>query len=122
MPYPFWFDIHTHSDSLRTVATYHLSVNERGRELLHRFDIPDRFPAIMTHHAEPWRFHYFAGDFADNPVGIRSAPFAGIHLISRLLHSSDPDDRGPFFWHYYRPMMRSILFMQDGRQRPSLDR
>lgn len=109
MPYPFWFDIHSHTDSLKTVAGYELALTETGEELLDRFDIPHRFPAVMTHHAEPWRFHYFAGDFADNPVSLKTAPFAGIHLVSGWFHTEEPDDRGRFFWDFYRPMMRSIL-------------
>lgn len=109
IPYPFWFDIHSHGDSLRTLAYYELSVTESGRDILDREGIPIRFPAVMTHHAEPWRFHYFAGDFADNPVSLKTAPFAGIHLVSGWFHTEEPDDRGRFFWDFYRPMMRSIL-------------
>lgn len=107
--YPFWFDIVSHGDSNRTVSTYRLNPNEAGRELLERFGIPLEFPAVIEGLSDQHTFFYFAGDFADNPISQRMAPFWKVNWVSRLFYTNGLQDRRGFFWKFYRPLVTTIL-------------
>lgn len=108
--YPFWFDIMTIDTSInQSIASFELAVNAAGRQLLARHGLQPRFPAVIRHAAEDYRFYYFCADFSDNPVSLRSSYFKGISVFSRLFYSDEPGERGSFFWNYYRPLVTTIL-------------
>lgn len=108
--YPFWFDIMTIDSSInQSVASFELDVNDAGLQLLTMHGLQPRFPAVIRHTADDYRFYYFCADFCDNPVSLRTSYFKGISLFSRLFYSDEPGERGSFFWNYYRPLVTSIL-------------
>lgn len=110
LPYPYWFDI-TLADTLHTVVSYYiLSTNQAGDSVLHAFGIPKIFPAVIEQR-DQYRFYYFAGDFADNPIWSTAwAHFRGIvWLRPRLLDEAEAGDRRNFYWRYYYPLVRTII-------------
>jgi hypothetical protein len=109
MKYPFWFDIIATNTNNKVVSTYKLSPNAVGRALLKQYGIPETFPAAIEHDSTDYKFHYFAGDFCDNPIGLKSAKFKWIEYINIFFYQSNAQERISFFWDYYRPMMKVIL-------------
>jgi hypothetical protein len=109
--YPFWFDIIDSTESRNTVAAWFLvHANAAGRTELDREGIPAKFPAILMHVGQDYRFFYFSGDFCDNPIGLGSSYFSGIPLFQSFFYDKhDPAQRAGFFWRLYRPMLTAIL-------------
>lgn len=108
--YSFWFDVIA-SDTINSVlANFKIQANESGLSALKAAGIPAVFPAIISHNRPDYRFWYFACDFSDNPIGTTSSYFKGVHWFRRLFYNStDPADRGGFFWNVYRPLVTKIL-------------
>jgi len=109
MKYPFWFDIVRTSSKNEIVSNYKLSPNPLGKALLKQYGIPETFPAAIEHDSADYKFHYFAGDFCDNPIGLKSAKFKWIEYFSIFSYQASAQERISFFWDYYRPMMKEIL-------------
>ncbi|MDR3716837.1 MAG: hypothetical protein P4L51_28850 [Puia sp.] len=92
-------------------AEFVIHANAAGAAELKKHRIPLRFPAVLFHQGEDYRFYYFSGDFCDNPIGLGSSPFKGISFFSWLFYdTSDPNQRVGFFWNFYRPMMNRIFY------------
>ncbi|MDD3876226.1 MAG: hypothetical protein PHT69_06365 [Bacteroidales bacterium] len=108
MKYPFWFDIIYTGDTNEIVSEYRLNPNEAGAKILRKFRIPVIFPAVIEHE-QNYLFHYFAGDFCDNPVTMKMSRLRGIHLFSWLFYEKSIDERYSFFWRFYRPLVKTIL-------------
>jgi hypothetical protein len=110
LPYPYWFDITMSGPSNAVVAEYVLSPNEYGDSLLAKYKIPRVFPAVIEH-VQDYKFYYFAGDFADNPMmNTFWAHFKGIIWLKKFFYvKTDLNDRSDFYWEYYLPMMRNIM-------------
>jgi len=108
--YPFWMDIMMNkSDSNEIVSKYVLSTTKEGEELLAQRRIPKIYPAIIRHSVH-YKFHYFCGDFADNPTKFRFAKLDGVSSLKFLLYNAvDVTDRNRFFWEFYLPMMQHIF-------------
>lgn len=109
MTYPFWFDITLHGSRNRTVASYHLDPNERGQALLDSLRIPTVYPAVIASNPDQPPFYYFAGDFADNPINMNVTIFKYVHVLDGLLYDRSIENRGGFFWNFYRPMVMTIM-------------
>jgi hypothetical protein len=110
MRYPFWFDITQYKDTDLIVSTFKIHVNERGDSILHHHKIPKTFPAVFGDHIVN-RFYYFAGDFADNPIPFTAVYTRGIEYLDFFFYDNkDMADRKKFFWRFYRPMMKRILY------------
>jgi hypothetical protein len=109
--YPFWFDIIDSVESRNEVAAWFvIHANTAGKAELDHNGIPARFPAILSHTGNDYRFYYFSGDFCDNPIGLATSYFNGISWFQRLFYDKDdPGQRTGFFWRFYRPMMTRIL-------------
>lgn len=108
MKYPFWFDIISVNDSANNVLSeYRIEPNTVGDSLLNVWNIPKKFPALISDKRE--LYYYLAGDFCDNPVGLNSSKFRGIHWFSFVTASNEKAERVSFFWHYYRPLIKTIL-------------
>lgn len=119
--YPFWFDVVQTSRSNKIVSFYDLSVNEEGREILNKNNIPAQFPAIIEHYRDDYKFYYFCGDFADNPISQGSSYFKGITHFRKLFYNDDiAAERVSFFWEFYQPMVNTILnnYYNDMNQKP----
>jgi hypothetical protein len=108
--YPFWFDVVQTSTQNQIVSFYDLKVNESGKRMLEQNSIPPQFPAVIEHDRNDYRFFYFCGDFADNPVSQSGAYFKGIHFFRRFFYNRDiASERVSFFWEFYSPLVASIL-------------
>jgi len=107
--YPFWFDINSTDSRNHVLAWFILDVNEKGKALLDKFNLPQKFPAILEHDKD-YRFLYFACDFSDNEMGIYSSYFNGINKLSGVFCSPNQlKDRKMFFWKYYKPFMETVM-------------
>lgn len=107
--FPFWFDINEALNENDVISTFKLQTNKKGDSILHKYGVPNKFPAIIGAQTGSFNY-YFCGDFADNPVLEKLSFFKGIGLISRLLYVvADESDRKAFFWNFYRPLMLNIL-------------
>ena len=112
MPYPFWFDI-MQAKSVQVEAEYKLATTPRGDSLLQRLGLKSSFPAILSHDSSDYRFYYFAGDFADNPIQFKRSYFRGIRFFREFFYDpTEPTDRHYFFWEYYLPLMDHLLSTQ----------
>jgi len=110
MKYPFWFDIIQTSRSNKIISFYDLRVNDAGAKILADHNIPSQFPAIIEHYRNDYKFYYFCGDFADNPISQGGSYFKGISLFRKLFYNDDiAAERVSFFWEFYRPMINKIL-------------
>ena len=110
MKYPFWFDVIQTSRSNKIVSFYDLRVNDAGSKILADNNIPSQFPAIIEHYRNDYKFYYFCGDFADNPISQGGSYFKGISLFRKLFYNDDiAAERVSFFWEFYRPMINKIL-------------
>lgn len=110
MKYPFWFDIIQTSRANKIVSFYDLSVNDAGAKILAQNNIPSQFPAIIEHYRKDYKFYYFCGDFADNPISQGGSYFKGISMFRKLFYNDDiAAERVSFFWEFYRPMINTIL-------------
>ena len=110
MKYPFWFDILQTSRSNKIISFYDLKVNSEGSKILAANNIPSQFPAIIEHYRDDYKFYYFCGDFADNPISQGGSYFKGISYFRSLFYNDDiAAERVSFFWEFYRPMINSIL-------------
>lgn len=110
MKYPFWFDIIQTSRSNKIISFYDLKVNDAGSKILADNNIPSQFPAIIEHYRNDYKFYYFCGDFADNPISQGGSYFKGISVFRKLFYNDDiAAERVSFFWEFYRPMINKIL-------------
>lgn len=110
MKYPFWFDIIQTSRTNKIISFYDLKVNETGAKILADNEIPSQFPAIIEHYRNDYKFYYFCGDFADNPISQGGSYFKGISFFRSLFYNDDiAAERVSFFWEFYRPMINRIL-------------
>ncbi len=106
--YPYWFDIMQSGESNRVVSKYKIYTNASGKKLLSENGIPDVFPCVIENREK--NYYYFAGDFCDNTIYIESAKFLGVPFLHKLFYDRyNYIDRTPFFWHFFRPMVTSIL-------------
>jgi hypothetical protein len=92
------------------VANYRIDVNDKGAKELAANGLPTSFPAITAHINTDYRFFYFSGDFADNPISLTSSHFKGVrHFRSLMYNRHDPQERTSFFWRIYQPLVTTIL-------------
>lgn len=108
MKYPFWFDIISVTDTTNKVLSeYKIGANLVGDTLLRHWNIPNKFPAMVAN--QNGLYYYLAGDFCDNPIGLGSAKFRGIHWFTFITATNEKAERVSFFWHYYRPFLMKVL-------------
>ena len=110
--YPFWFDIIEPNKKINTtVSSFKIDANSRGMKELKRFGIPSDFPAVLQHIGEDYKFYYFSGDFADNPINMTSSYFSGIGYFKSFFYDKrNTMERSSFFWEYYKPLVSNILY------------
>jgi hypothetical protein len=107
--YPFWFDVTYHGPTNHTISSYVIDPTEEGKILLEQFQLPSSWPAVIASNSGEAPFYYFGGDFADNPITMKTAVFSRVYWLDGLLYNRAVEERGLFFWNYYRPMMTTIL-------------
>ncbi|NTW33341.1 MAG: hypothetical protein HGB12_12090 [Bacteroidetes bacterium] len=108
--YSYWFDIILSTDSSNKVLSYYeIKTNKIGDSILEKHAIPKVFPAAFEH-LKNYPFYYFCGDFTDVPIDPLFVRMKGIKYLKLfVLNESDLNDRTPFFWRYYYPMVEKIL-------------
>ncbi|GAB4332382.1 MAG: hypothetical protein Kow0037_09840 [Calditrichia bacterium] len=104
----YWFDIVSNTGDNEVLANYQIHTNSRGDSILRRYKIPTSFPAVLRH-TDGYRFYYFAGDFADNPIRMSYAHYRGVEYFDFLFYTTAPLDRRWFFWGFYRPLVQTIF-------------
>lgn len=110
MKYPFWFDVMKTSRNNHIVSFYNIEVNENGKKILEENGIPPQFPAVIEHNRKDYKFFYFAGDFADNPIALNASSFKGIRFFRKMFYDkSIASERVSFFWEYYYPLVNTII-------------
>lgn len=108
--YPFWQDVVIPYFEENVIANYKVHPNARGDSILMYYRIPKVYPAVIGDSAEGLRY-YFCGDYSDNPFGFLTSYFRGITYIRKLFYNNqDYNDRRKFFWEYYQPLVRRILY------------
>lgn len=108
MKYPFWFDIITvNPNENNVISEYKIETNASGESLLKKWNIPTRFPALVSN--KQGLYYYLAGDFCDNPISMNTAKMRKIHWFAFITASDETADRASFFWYYYRPFIIEIL-------------
>lgn len=118
--YSFWFDIvYPDTSYNHIISHFEIPVNESGKKELAANGLPERFAGITAHINSDYRFFYFSGDFADNPIRLSSSYFRGApYFRSFLYNSHDPFDRKSFFWKIYQPLVTTILEDYYAKQHP----
>ena len=111
MRYTYWFDVVRADTSFNhVIARFELAVTEKGGKELRENGLPSVYPAVIAHVNRDYRFFYLAGDFCDNPIGLTTSYFKGIHCLQWFLYNKyDPLERRDFFWRAYRPLVTTIL-------------
>lgn len=109
--YNDWFDVMTITDtSNHAISAYDISVNANGMKELNKYNLPNRFPAVIMHGGNSYPFYYFCGNFTDNPIGMFTSYFKGISFFKWTLYNKDnPNERKSFFWEFYKPLVTTIL-------------
>jgi hypothetical protein len=119
--YPFWFDVlepDTEAGPKETLAVFDIGVSPDGARLLGENGIPARCPAILRHLGADYGFYYFSGDFCDNPIGFTSSYFKGAAFFEDIFRwKVTEEERTPFFWDFYRPLLSAILESEYHRAR-----
>jgi len=106
--YPLWFDICSTNTSNEVISNYNIKTNSKGDSILHKWGIPKEFPAVIKNKKD-YPYYYFAGDFADNPISMKTAKYKHIDKFNFLLYKSNTNEQGGFFWNYYIPLLSTIL-------------
>ncbi len=106
--YPYRFDISYAADTTRIISFYELCVNEKGRQLLGRRNIPLRFPAVIGK-AGGGNFYYLAGNFSFYEMPAFTTMMRGTRAIDFLLYSDRLASRDKFFWKYYYPFVTNVV-------------
>ncbi|MDX9942458.1 MAG: hypothetical protein RBS53_09570 [Bacteroidales bacterium] len=106
--YPYWFDIISTGASNEVLAEYRIEPNSQGDSILHHWGIPKVFPAVIKNKGD-YPYYYFAGDFADNPINLKSTRLKYIEKFDYFLYAPLTYERRSFFGLYYRPLVTKIL-------------
>ncbi len=108
LKYSFWFDICSSGPKNDVISEYHIVSNSKGDSTLSRWNIPNVFPAVIKSNQD-YPYYYFAGDFADNKISMRTSYYKHIEKFDFLFYGSAVNERAIFFWKYYRPLVNKIL-------------
>lgn len=106
--YSFWFDICSTGPKNDIISEYHILSNNKGDSTLSRWNIPTVFPAVIKSNQD-YPYYYFAGDFTDNNISMKSSFYKHIEKFDFLFYKRGINERESFFWLYYRPLVTKIL-------------
>jgi len=105
--YPNWFDI-TMNNGNTVVAEFKIHINMEGKNMLDKYNLPSRFPAVIESNGSAPYF-YFGGDFSEYPVKMFTAKLKGIRTFENMFYNHKPQSPSKFYWTYYIPMVSQIL-------------
>ncbi|MBN1185121.1 MAG: hypothetical protein JXB49_22735 [Bacteroidales bacterium] len=98
------FEIVNSGNSNTNLASFVLDVNNEGLEALRARELGSEFPAIIINNVRP--AFYFAGNFSKNDVNMYYSSIAGGEKLGALFSGK----KSVFFWKFYNPLMKSILY------------
>ena len=105
-PYPYWFDVVEARPGTEVLAFFQWHLTGAGRNRLHERGLSPRFPAVLRRGTA----HYFAGDFADNPLETTPVPFAGFLIVKRWVEGAKlTPSEDAFYWRFFVPLMTRLL-------------
>lgn len=108
--YPGWFDLvkPSHSEK-KIISWFELDVTAGGKEILKKYDLPSRFPAVIADRNEP-RTIYLAGDFGHTNLSQRFLQIKGARFHELFFADlNDYTDKKGVYFAYYLPFMNTIL-------------
>lgn len=110
VPFRFWFDVLEVPETTDVLAWYKIDVKPSGKKIMDRFNVPDKFPAVVRGNQSPLCM-YFAGDFSDNDIPGRGPYFlAGWPYFKRFARIIERNlDQRAFFWEFYIPMLKNVF-------------
>ncbi|MFO7829314.1 MAG: hypothetical protein R6V23_11870 [Bacteroidales bacterium] len=106
--YPQWFDITFTGDRNNVPANFKIQVNSKGDSILRSYNLKPVFPAVIEHTGD-YKFYYFGGDFAENPVNSNTAYFEGYHELMGLFTGNSYESTRKFYRKFYVPMISEII-------------
>ncbi|MDN3670838.1 hypothetical protein QWY93_16070 [Echinicola jeungdonensis] len=107
--FPYWFEIIRISRDYEVISYIDLSPNKSGLKKLQEMGLPQYFPATIHRKNGEGDIYYFTGDFADNPIGMKTSSFAGFPWLKKMTtHRFDYSNRTSFYWNYYFPLLNHI--------------
>ncbi|MEE4178184.1 MAG: hypothetical protein V2I46_11815 [Bacteroides sp.] len=106
--YPYWFDVCSAGESNEVLAEYRIETNSKGDSILRHWDIPRVFPAVIKNKGD-YPYYYFAGDFSDNPIKMKTSRLKYVEKFDYLWYAPLTHERKSFFGLYYRPLVTKIL-------------
>lgn len=106
--YSFWFEICSTGPKNDIMSEFYIFSNNRGDSILKMWNIPNVFPAVMKSN-QNYPYYYFAGDFADNNISMKTSTYKHIEKFDFLFYKLSINERKSFFWRYYRPLVTKIL-------------
>ncbi len=105
--FPYWFEVVDPGNN-KVVSYFKIHVNDIGDSLLTSNSIPDEFPAVLESSTD-YPHYYFAGNFAKNPIKMRSSYFAGYEKVCQMVGVPFIQKGRYFYWHFYQPLMTHII-------------
>ena len=106
-----WFELVTPTYGTETLATFNFDLNAVGMEKIREISKTPRFCAISRKkekgHAP---VYFFSGDFNDYVSGQRFGKFLFSNEIFQLFSYDRQGDISNFYWNFYNPMIRHILW------------
>ncbi len=107
VPFPYWFEI-VEPGNNKVISYFKIHVNEIGDSILTENSIPSYFPAVMESSTDH-PYYYLAGNFAKNPVQMRTSYFYNYDKLSKMLDIPFLSYKRYFYWNFYQPLMTNIL-------------
>jgi len=105
--FPSWFEVVDPGNN-KVVSSFKIHVNNLGDSILTSNSIPNQFPAVLESSTEYPHF-YFAGNFSNNPIYLRTAYFPGYEKFCQKIGVPFLKKKSYFYWHFYQPLMTHIL-------------
>ncbi|WP_226669512.1 hypothetical protein [Metabacillus litoralis] len=107
--YNYWFDIVEARNEEEVQATFELSLSDKAKAELTKYDIPLKFPAVIHHQDRLYDTYYFAGDFVDHDKIPSIYQISGLTWWQKMFSFEQKGRTDTFFWKAYVPMMKKIL-------------
>lgn len=105
--YPGRFDISYAADMGNVISYFEIYVNEKGRSLLDKHNIPQRFPAVIS--KDNNRFVYMAASFSDFKTPVFTSRMAGPAAFDIFYRDGGIGSRKKFFREYYFPFITKVI-------------
>lgn len=105
--YPGRFDVSYSVDTSNVVSYFDIYVNDKGRSLLKKHNIPERFPAVISKNNN--RFVYMAGSFSDFKMPAFTSRMTGPAAFEMFYHGDGIGSKQRFFREYYSPFLTMVI-------------